>query len=150
MDVKDGVNMDYEKEMKKIQKENKKYLDKFWDWLKDKGLKEKTIRSHVSNADLYINDYLNYYELTKMEEGYSMISNFLGDWFIRKCMWSIAYSVKTTAASIKKFYNCMMELGYVSKENYDMLCFIIKDEVEEWIEEVNRYNSFDDFDDFMF
>ena len=150
MDVKDGVNMDYEKQMKKIQKENKKYLDEFWNWLKDKGLKEKTIRSHVSNADLYINDYLNYYELTKMEEGYSMISNFLGDWFIRKCMWSTAYSVKITAASIKKFYNCMMEKGYVSKENYDMLCFIIKDEMEEWIEEVNRYNSFDDFDDFMF
>lgn len=60
--------MDYEMEMREIQEENKKYLDEFWDWLKNKGLKENTIRSHVSNAALYINDYLNYYELTKMEE----------------------------------------------------------------------------------
>ena len=137
--------MDYEKEMEKTRKTNDKYLSKFESWLKNKGLKEKTIRSHVSNADLYINDYLNYYDFTKMEEGYSMISNFLGDWFIRKCMWSTAYSIKTTAASIKKFYNCMMELGHVTKDDYQILCDIIKEEMEDLIEEVNEYNSFDDY-----
>ena len=137
--------MDYEKEMEKTRKTNDKYLSKFESWLKNKGLKEKTIRSHVSNADLYINEYLNYYNFTKMEEGCSMVSLFFGDWFIRKCMWSTAYSIKTTAASIKKFYNCMMELGHVTKDDYDMLCDIIKDEMEDWIEEVNDYNSFDDY-----
>lgn len=60
-------------------------------------------------------------------------------------MWSTAYSVKTTASSIKKFYQCMSELDFVSKKDYEFLCHQIKDNMNDWLEEVNRYNS-DDYE----
>lgn len=46
----------YEKEAKKIRAENSVLLDGFWEWLLVSGLKEKTIRKHAQNVDLYIND----------------------------------------------------------------------------------------------
>lgn len=136
---------DYEKEVEKMNKRNEVFLKEFKKWLTKKGLKEKTINNHASNADLYINDYLNYYDVTKMEDGTHMIDAFLGDWFIRKCLWSTAYSIKTTAASIKKFYQCMCELEFVPKEDYEFLCETIKSEMENWIEEAEDYNLFDDY-----
>ncbi len=35
------------------------------------------------------------------------INDFLGEFFIRKCMWSTPGTIKRTAASIKKFYKFM-------------------------------------------
>ncbi len=137
--------MNYEEQVEKNRKKNEKYINEFQKWLKKKGLAPKTIKNHVGNAELYLDDFLNYYEVTKMEDGYGMIDSFLGDWFIRKCMWSTAYSVKTTAASIKKFYQCMAELGYIEKENYQELCETIKDNMEIWIEDVEEYNSDDSY-----
>ena len=105
--------MNYDKKYEEVVKINEKYLVEFEKWLKEQKLSEKTIRNHVNNVDLYINDYLNYYDFNEMKQGCYDIDGFLGDWFICKCMWSTAYSVKTTAASIKKFYCCMSEFGYV-------------------------------------
>lgn len=136
--------MDYEKELESMQKKNKVYLQEFQKWLKDKGLVEKTIRNHLSNVDLYINDYLNYYEITKMQEGCYSLNGFLGDWFIRKCMWSTGSTVKTTAASIKKYYQCMLELGHIEKDDYEFLYHDIKENIDDWVESVEAYNSGDD------
>ena len=97
----------YEKQFKENEKRNKKFIDEFEKYLKEKDLVEKTIKKHINNISLYLDDYLNYYELVKMEDGISRIDSFLGDWFIRKCMWSSKTSIKETAASIKKFYQAM-------------------------------------------
>ena len=58
-------------------------------------------------------------------------------------MWSTASSIRSTAASIKKFYKCMNELGHVSNEDYKSLCSTIKNCMDDWIDEVNDYNNFD-------
>lgn len=137
---------EYEKEVKKIKKKNEKYLNEFENWLKEKKLVSKTINGHLQNVDFYINEFLNYYDASEMEEGCHRIDEFLGDWFIRKCLWSTPSSVKSNAASIKKFYACMLELGHIDKENYEMLCEIIKENMEEWLETVEEYNSCEDFD----
>ena len=133
-----------EVEIKENYKRNEKFLSEFDKYLINNKLSDKTIRNHMSNVSLYINDYLNYYEAATMEEGCFEIGGFLGDWFIRKCLWSTASSVKTTAASIKKFYKCMNELGHVSNEDYKSLCSTIKSYMDDWIDEVNDYNNFDD------
>ena len=72
-------------------------------WLSEKGLVKKTIKKHLSNIDLYLNSFLNYYEVETMEVGINRIDSFLGDWFVRKCMWSSKNSIKENSASIKKF-----------------------------------------------
>lgn len=141
---------EYEEKMKNNQKENKKYIMEFEEWLKKKNLTPKTIKNHVSNVELYIEDFLNYYDASSMEEGCYRIEDFLGDWYIRKCMWSTAGNLKTTAASIKKFYQCMLKLGHIDQEHYDELQSTIKDNMDIWIEEIEEYNSdcFDDLDFF--
>ena len=140
---------EYLKEVKKIKKKNEKYLSEFENWLKEKNLVSKTINGHLQNVDFYINEFLNYYDASEMEEGCYRIDEFLGDWFIRKCMWSTPSSVKSNAASIKKFYACMLELGHIDKERYEILCELIKENMDEWLDTVEKYNSDDDFDLFF-
>lgn len=61
--------MDYEIKMNKNVKRNEKYLNGFKKWLNKKGFTNKTIKKHLSNTDLFINDYLNYYDIVKAENG---------------------------------------------------------------------------------
>lgn len=136
--------MDYkvwEKKAQKNNKRNEKFLEEFEEWLNEKGLAKKTIRKHLGNAELYINDYLNYYDAEKMEDGTSGIHGFLDGWFIEKCLWASKNSLKGTATSIKKFYECMSEKGYVTKENYEDLCRTIKDNMDEFLEEMEAFDN---------
>ena len=133
----------YERNLEKNNKRNEKFLKIFENWLNDQKLSKKTIVKHLSNIDLYINNYLNYYEVTNMENGVSMVYSFLNDWFIRKCMWSSVSSIKETAASIKKFYQCMSEKGYIKKEEYKFLCHEIKDNMDEFIDSFIEYDQYD-------
>lgn len=126
--------MDYDKQMEKVRETNEKYLKIFTTWLESKNLSKKTIKNHYYNVEFYINDFLNYYDFKPMEQGCFDIDDFLGNWFIRKAMWSTPASVKSTAASIKKFYLCMSENGFVSKEDYGELCYTIKCNMEYWQE----------------
>ncbi len=82
-----------------------------------------------------------------MEDGVSELGGFLGDWFIRKCMWSTESTVRSTAASIKKFYQCMLELNHISEDDYKFVADTIKEDLPDWVKNVNKYNSFDE-DDF--
>jgi len=131
----------YEKEVEKIIKENEVYLEKFAKWLEEKGLSPKTIRNHVGNVDFYINDFLCYYEPQNYIAGCHNIHGFLGDWFIRKALWSSQAYVKSTAASIKKFYSFMLEEGKVSTEDYQELCEDIKELMPEWLESMQRFDN---------
>ena len=131
----------YEVELEKNIKRNKKFINEFEKWLIAQKLGNKTIRKHLNNIDLFINDYVNYYEVTKMEDGISSAYSFLNDWFIRKCAWSSVTSIKETAASIKKFYQCMSEKGYVSSEDYKFLCRMIKDNMDNFIDSFMEYEE---------
>ena len=129
------------------QKKNKPYLDAFEQDLQAAGLTEKTIERHVTNMDFYLNEYLPYYaeEENDMAGGpsFNNLHGFFGDFFIRKCMWSTPASIKTTAASIKKFYKCMWMHGFVKESTYRDLCVTIKEEMPYWQEACEEYNESD-------
>ena len=131
----------YEQNLEENIKRNKKFLKIFENWLNEQGLVKKTIKKHLNNASLYINDYLNYYNITNMEDGVNMVYSFLNNWFIRKCLWSSVTSIKETAASIKKFYMCMCEKGYVKSEDYKFLCQVIKYYMDEFINSLKKYDQ---------
>lgn len=133
----------YEKRLEENTKRNKKFIEEFEFWLNEKGLVKKTVKKHTSNIDLYLNDYLTYMDINKMECGINEIDSFLGDWFIRKCMWSSKSSIKENASSIKKFYQCMKEKGYVKEEDYNSLCEEIKENMDCWLESIDDYESRD-------
>ena len=148
--------MDYEQyksEVKKIEKANGEHLATFKKWLKDKKLAEKTINNHVNNVDFYINHYLNYYDPQEVKAGCYCIDRFLGNFFIRKAMWSSCPQIKANATSIKKFYSCMLEHGLVEKDDYSNLCEEIKEKMDGWLETMRRYeedmDAIDMFDDLI-
>ncbi|MFZ4539784.1 hypothetical protein [Propionivibrio sp.] len=133
----------YEKKCDAIRKSNEILLTEFDAWLKSSGLTEKTIDKHLSNIDFYINVYLLYEEAIEAKDGIGSVSMFLGYWFIRKAMASQA-SIKSSAASIKKFYGFLVEKGLVDKNDLAELEVLIKVQMKEWVRAINRYDSVSD------
>jgi len=130
-----------------ICKENEMHLAGFEEWLRNKGLSPKTINTHVSNVDLYINNYLRYYDVLDVSQGPREINGFLGNWFIRKTAWSSCAHIKANAAGIKKFYAYLLEENVIQQEDYDDLCWTIKEYMPDWLEEMKRYEDmiFEDY-----
>ena len=73
---------DYSKACDKIRAKNSEYLNLFEQVLVDDGLKDSTIKRHLSTIDFYINDFLLYEEPLTMDYGIGKIDSFLGDFFI--------------------------------------------------------------------
>ena len=130
-----------ERKIKENQTRNKKFIKEFEEWLKEKSLSDKTIKKHISNVDIFINDYLNYYDIETAEEGITSVYSFLNGWFIEKCMWATPYTTKEEAASIKKFYAYMSEKGYVEKEDYKFLCEELKDSMDEILDTLEAFDN---------
>ena len=130
-----------ERKIKENQTRNKKFIKEFEEWLKEKSLSDKTIKKHISNVDIFINDYLNYYDIETAEEGINSVYSFLSGWFIEKCMWATPYTTKEEAASIKKFYAYMSEKGYVEKEDYKFLCEELKDSMDEILDTLEAFDN---------
>lgn len=135
---------EYEFECQKQMRRNDRFLEIFEEDLLSAGLNRNTVRKHLFNVDFYINTYLLREEPLDMEQGCTKIDMFLGYYFIHKCMWSTPGNIKTTAASIKKFYKSMFEHGYVKKDDYNFLCSEIKENMEEWQEYCARFNAGED------
>lgn len=130
----------YEKECEEIRKVNGELIKIFENELKEKGLVKKTIKNHIENIDLYINDYLLREDALPMENGLTKLDSFFY-FFIHKCMWSTPPSCKAMGASIKKFYRCMMEHGKIDKSDYELLSQDIKEMMPFWVEECDDFND---------
>lgn len=132
---------DYDIKVEENLKRNEKYIKEFEKWLNEKNLAKKTIRKHISNIDLYINDYLNYYDVIKVEDGIGSVYSFLDGWFIEKCLWASKNSLKETATSIKKFYQFMSENNYVGIDNYKDMCSFIKENMDAFLGNVDAFED---------
>ena len=131
----------YEIECERIREANEKLLADFAIWLQQSGLSSKTIDKHTENVDLYINEFLLYEDAEEAPEGVHSIDMFLGYWFIKKAMWSSPSSIKSNAASLKKFYTFLHERGLVSPDDLDSLKETIKEEMPEWLATLARYDN---------
>lgn len=137
----------WEAECEKVRMENEKTLEAFGEWLEAKGLKEKTVRDHILNVDLFINHYLLYYDVTKAADGAFAVSGFFNEWFYRKAMWASERTVKQTAAGLKKFYQYLFETGAVKEADVLELKETCRDEMPQWIEAVRRFDDLADMDE---
>jgi len=100
----DNSYKEYEKKADEIRKHNARHLDGFEEYLQSLGLKAATINKHMMNVDFYINHFLLYYDALDVTHGCYKVGEFLGNWFIRKAMWSSVASIKSNITSLKKFY----------------------------------------------
>ena len=131
----------YEKDCERIRGDNEKILNEFEKWLSDKKLSPKTIANHHDNMYFYINEFLLYEEAVKASEGVYKINYFLGYWFIKKALWACKTNIKGYVASIKKFYEFMLEKGNIDEEAYEGLKEEIKENMQEWLDTLQRYDD---------
>lgn len=130
-----------EKEIDKIRQGNKILLKNFEKWLEKDGLSRKTIDNHVKNSDFFINEFLVYEDAVPANEGCSQISMFLGYWFIRKAMWASPAAIKENAASLKKFYTFLHEVGEIEEKDLKEMNKTIKEEMPDWVATMDRYDD---------
>ncbi|MBI4981124.1 hypothetical protein HZC30_06235 [Candidatus Woesearchaeota archaeon] len=93
----------------KIQKENIKLLNKFEEYLLQKNLSKKTIKRHINNVELYINDYLAIDEEESPQEidGYTLESFF--GWCIDKWIFNTVSGLLSMIISVDIFYEYLNE-----------------------------------------
>ena len=139
----------YEVELEKNKKRNEKFLKEFSEWLDSKNLSPKTKKNHLGNVEFYLNVYLNYYEVTKMEEGIFEVRGYLNGWFIEKCAFASRTSIKENAASLKKFYQCMSEKEYVKVQDYKKLCMILRESMDEFFDNLDAFDNGTYWDQFL-
>lgn len=131
----------YEEDCKKIQEANEGLLTGFETWLISFGLAPKTIVQHISNIEFFINEYLLYEDAIEAIEGAHCVSMYLGNWFIRKAMWASPSSIRSNAASIKKFYAFMLTKGLMTQQALDILAQTIKEDMPTWLAQMKRYDQ---------
>ena len=131
----------HEEDCKKIKKTNEGLLTGFEAWLKSFGLAPRTTMQHIANTDFFINEYLLYEDAIEAVEGAACVSMYFGDWFIRKAMWASPSSIKSNAASIKKFYAFMLAKGLVTQQAVDVLAQTIKKDMPSWLAQIKRYDE---------
>lgn len=119
---------------------NEYFLDLFYEDMQDAGLSSQTYNKHYSNVQVFL-DMLGSREGWIMEECLEDPGQFLGNWFVRRCMWSTPANIKTTATSIKKFAKCMLDHKIIEKDDYKYLCDEIKDNLPEWQDNCAWYNN---------
>lgn len=130
--------MNYDKELNENIERNKKYLEEYKTWLEDKGMSEKTIKKYVINADFFANSYLNYYDITKVEDGICDIYGFL-DWNIEKSLGMSKNSLENTIAALKSFYRFMVDNNYVDNLEYKKTFNYIKENMNELLKQIDRF-----------
>lgn len=104
---------------------------------------KKTICRHCNNVEFYLNTFSLREDANDYNFGCTSyaLNDFFGYFFIRKCMWSTPNTIKSTAASFKKFYAFMLSKKYITKEQYEELTSTIKDNMFFWQEECEDFNN---------
>lgn len=139
------MNNDYaafEKACAQIRQKNGLLLDGFGHMLVSKRLAPRTITAHRDKGSFFINTFLLYTNATQRpEEGIGEIDEYLGDWFIRKAMWSTPRTIKTNATSLYKFYAFLAASGKVTVAALAELKETIALNLPEWQARCERYNE---------
>ena len=134
--------MDYDLWVKKMTKANNVILKEFKEYLLSNQLSQKTVEKHLDNIDTFVNYYLlSYSYCSTMFSGYDHFDDFIGYWFIHKCMWSSVASIKSLVASLKKFYLFLAVSNYIGEEDLVKARLYLKQGLSEWIEECEDYDN---------
>jgi hypothetical protein len=91
--------------------------------------------------DFYLNAFLLYEEVNPAAEGVHHADMFPGYWLIRKSLWASPDAIRSSAASLKKFYTFMFEEGAIDKNDLDALKADIKTGMPEWLGTMERYDN---------
>ena len=143
--------MDYDVWAEEISKANNKIIDEFEQFLKTEKLSKKTINRHINNVDTFANCYLTTYSYCgTIFDGYNNFGDFFGYWLITKYLGISKSFMTSMIATMKKFYTFLFLKGYIDENGCADAFMTLKDEKEEWLEELEMledgtyYSQFDD------
>ncbi len=86
---------------------------------KEKKLSQETINKHLNNLDFFLNVYLNRYErISPTAVSEIEITDFLGNFYIRKVIDGTKSGLLSFIPSIKKFYRFLLEIGEIDEDQY--------------------------------
>ena len=132
---------EYERICRQIRQENAQLLDDFVALLRSQRLAPSTITKHLENVSFFINEFLLYEEAKRPSDGIGEIDAFLGDWFIRKAMWSTPRHIKANATSLYKFYAFLATSEKVTVAELAELKNTMSLHLPEWQARCERYND---------
>ena len=123
-----------EEEHGKQWKKSKIIFDHFYEYLKNKGLKESTAGKRTEMAAHFIMDYVFVYEdlMNILEVSDDTIRKFLGNWYIRKFMNPNMPTIKSYLKSISDFFTFLNEKGFISKGKLSEIKEVCRDKA--WFE----------------
>ena len=123
-----------EEEHEKQWKRSKIIFDHFYEYLKNKGLKENTAGKRTNMAAFFIMDYLFVYDdaMNILNVSGDTIRTFLGNWYIRKFMNPSMPSIKSHLKSISDFFTFLNEKGFIPKGQLSEIKEVCRDKA--WFE----------------
>lgn len=119
----------FQSDVKRIKKENTEMFHEFAGYLVNHDFEGDLIKSHVANIEIYLNQFLVYFDpadATEAQYGISMIDEFFDEWLPNRND-EITTSAADFLESIGLFYKWLVEETSMIEE----------DEFEELIEFVN-------------
>ncbi len=131
----------YELACEEIRFANKELLKEFEMTMLEEWLGENSIKKHLSNIDLYINEFLLYEEPIEAKNGSDEVGMYLWYWFIKKSSRASSAGIKQSASTIKKFYSFLNKKGMIDDHDMEILKERIQEELPEWIATVRRYDD---------
>ena len=116
-------------EREKQWKRSKIIFDHFYEYLKNKGLKESTAYKQTERVVFFVMDYLFVYDdaMSILEISGDTIRIFLGNWYIRKFWDPPLPGIKSYLKSISDFFTFLNEKGFISKEELSEIKDVCKD-----------------------
>ena len=131
---------DVDKLFNKQIEENRILLKEFEKYLYSTNLTKKTVNKHLDNIDFYINTYVLRTDIIPPEEATTFIDDYFDYFLPHKTTFGSVSDTKTQIGSLKKFYKYLVDINRLSKNDYDEMLEIIKENKQEWF---NAYNNED-------
>ncbi len=113
-------------------KQNNQLLNEFEQYLYSQHLVKKTVAKHRDNIEFYINTYLLHDEIEKPEDNLNSIDMYFDYFLPNKTTFGSVSDTKSSIGSLKKFYKYLLELNRISKEDYNEMLQLIKNNKENW------------------
>ena len=142
---------EYDKMRERLEKANEEIIGSFVNHAVETTKRGKhRMAKYASQLQFFSNEYLINYHEYDLLEGLECFPEFIGNWFIRKCMWSDEASLRENIEGFKAFLGYLEETKQVQKERLDELRQHIDDESHLYLLRVKYFNDPEiDFDDIL-
>lgn len=127
-----------------LKRENETYLAVFQDYLEKFGVSEKLISTYIYNTEMYLNDFLAEECQKQMVSGIRELDVFFKEYYANWLPYATEGRMERIIKSLKMFYRCMHDLGYIDNKMYAFFEWIVKENKQEWIESFREWNRIEE------